>query len=350
MTTAPTGTDVVADYEALRHGVGAYRLARDVVTVTGPEAQGYLQGQLSQDVAPLVVGGSVPALLLEPDGKLSALLRVTRTGEDAYALDTDAGFGATVADRLMRFRLRTKVDIEIAAWPCVALRGAGLANLADLADLAGGDPGAAGAAASDATAHHGGPPWALAVDWHGTRGVDVVGPGAEDRVPATARWCGPEAWEALRVEAGIPVMGAELDGRTIAAEAGLVERTVSFTKGCYTGQELVARLDARGNRVARRLCGIVAGDLPAGDTARLVGATLRVAGADKPVGRCTSAAWSPALGAPVALAYLHRSVEVPATLRAALDGDAVGDDADADVVDVADAVDVDARALPLVEG
>ncbi|MGH2928323.1 MAG: hypothetical protein ACRDL8_08975, partial [Solirubrobacteraceae bacterium] len=79
------------EYGALREGVGAYRLPIDAVVVRGPDAFGYLQGQLSQDVAPLEVGSSAPSLLLEPDGKLTALLRVTRTADDSYLLDTDAG-------------------------------------------------------------------------------------------------------------------------------------------------------------------------------------------------------------------------------------------------------------------
>lgn len=323
--------EIAAGYEALRRGVGAYRLTRDVATVAGPDATAYLQGQVSQDVAVLGVGQSAPALLLEPDGKLCALVRVTRTGTDAYALDTDAGFGEVVAARLSRFRLRTKVEIEVAEWPCVALRGAGVRDALDLA-----------AATSDVIDAADGPPWVVAVEWNGTRGVDVLGAGTEEAVPAIARWCPEGAWEALRVEAGIPVMGAELDERTIAAEAGLVDRAVSFTKGCYTGQELVARLDARGSRVARRLCGVVADGLAPGDAARLVGASLTVAGAQKPVGRCTSAAWSPALGACIGLVYLHRSVEVPAMLRAEL--------GDGGPIETIETIEVAARALPLVEG
>ncbi len=90
---------------------------------------------------------------------------------------------------------------------------------------------------------------------------------------AGTRVCPAEAWEAARIEAGQPVLGREIDERTIAAEVGLVERTVSFTKGCFTGQELVARLDARGSNVARRLCGVVL-DRPSGDAADLVGAAV----------------------------------------------------------------------------
>ncbi len=99
-------------------------------------------------------------------------------------------------------------------------------------------------------------------------------------------------------------MGAELDERTIAAEADLLERCVSFTKGCYTGQELVARLDARGNKVARRLRAVVVDPDQGEGWALRPGATVSVA--DKAVGRLTSVAWSPRLGTAVALSYLHR--------------------------------------------
>ncbi len=107
--------------------------------------------------------------------------------------------------------------------------------------------------------------------------------------------------------------GRELVEGTIAAEAGLVDRTVSFTKGCFTGQELVARLDARGSKVARRLCGVVvdrAGDGP-GSEAELVGATVVTADREHEVGHLSSVAWSPGLSATVALGTLHRRVAPP---------------------------------------
>jgi tRNA-modifying protein YgfZ len=314
---------LAADYAALRRGVGAYHLRRDVVAVHGPDASAYLQGQLSQDLAPLGVGASAPALLLEPDGKLCAIVRVLRTADDAYTLDTERGFGEPVVARLLRFRLRTKVEVERLDWPCVALRGDGVAVPTPASDGSAGGEG----------------PWTLAVDWNGTHGLDWIGPGAGDALPTGARWVGDAAWEALRVEAGIPEMGRELDDRTIAAEAGLVERTVSFTKGCYTGQELVARLDARGSRVARRLVGIVAAGLPPEDAGSLVGASLWAAGRDTPAGRCTSAAVCPGIGAVGGLAYLHRSIEVPATLAWTPVG---AEGREAGVGEVA------ARALPLV--
>jgi tRNA-modifying protein YgfZ len=286
---------VVDDYRALRDGVGAYRLDRDVVSVSGPDAAAYLQGQCSQDLDGPAVGSAVDSLVLEPDGKLTALVRVTRTADDAFTVDVDAGFGDAVAARLARFKLRSKLLIEPLGWPAVALRGPRAADV----------PVAAGAAA--------GSPLVVPFAWNGVVGVDVLGPGADAAVPADVRWCGDDAWEALRIEAGIPAMGRELDGRTIAAEAGLVERTVSFTKGCYTGQELVARLDARGSRVARRLCGIVLpadATLPATGPGALVGAELTLPGGEgKVVGAVTSAAWCPGVGAVAGLAYVHRSVD-----------------------------------------
>jgi folate-binding protein YgfZ len=288
-----------ADYEALRHDVGARLVGRDVVTVWGPEAVGYLQGQVSQDVADLAVGAAADSLLLTPDGKIVALVRVGRTGEDRLVVDCEAGHGQVVLARLARFKLRSKLQLALYAWSCVSLRG----------------PHAAAAAGTLEP----GPGISLVapVSWNGWDGVDLLG--EDPRVPDSVRRCGEDAWDACRIESGIPAMGAELDERTIAAEAGLVERTVSFTKGCYTGQELVARLDARGSRVARRLCGlvIVSGEpSPAGApaAASLLGAGLVEPGGAKPVGTVTSAAWCPGVGGPAALAYVHRSVGIGATV------------------------------------
>jgi folate-binding protein YgfZ len=110
----------------------------------------------------------------------------------------------------------------------------------------------------------------------------------------------------VRIEAGIPVMGRELDEGTIPAEAGVVDMSVSFTKGCYTGQELVARIDSRGGNVPRRLQGVVLG----GGAVPRPGA--RVFSGEKDVGRLTSVAPSPARPATLALAYVGRAVTPPA--------------------------------------
>jgi len=288
--------DLEADTAALRSGAGAFRAARDVVAVRGPEAETYLQGQLSQDLSALAIGASADSLLLEPDGKLSALLRVTRTDGQGFVLDVEGGYGDAVMARLRRFVLRSKVEMTPLAWRCLSLRGpaVGVAAAGLLAVLA--ERGVL----------------AIPFEWNGWKGTDLLGP--EDVVlgpdevalPAGIVACGPEAVEACRIVVGIPAMGTELTGKTIAAEAGLVERTVSFTKGCYTGQELVARIDSRGGHVPRRLRGLT---LPAGSAVPAPGTAVEVDGRER--GAVTSAAVHPD-GRVVALGFIARDVEPPA--------------------------------------
>ena len=302
--------------EALRHGAGAYRTVRDVVAVRGVDAESYLQGQLSQDLTSLAVGASADSLLLEPDGKLTALLRVTRIDGQGFVLDVDGGYGEAVSVRLRRFLLRSKVELEPLGWRCLSLRGPAV-------------PEAASGLLSVLTERG---VLALPFAWNGWTGVDLLGPddvvlGPDELPPGLVR-CGPDAVEACRIVAGLPAMGTELTAKTIPAEAGVVERTVSFTKGCYTGQELVARIDARGSNVPRRLVGLIlssdqeplvrgmtlhAGEPPAGDGPA----------EDKVVGMVTSAALSSELGSWVGLGYLHRSVEAPGPIRLR-SGDGIG--------------------------
>jgi folate-binding protein YgfZ len=135
-------------------------------------------------------------------------------------------------------------------------------------------------------------------------------------------------------------MGAELDERTIAAEADLLDRSVSFTKGCYTGQELVARLDARGNRVVRHLRGLVVAGLDADAVGVIRGSEIVFEG--KAVGTVTSSAWSPTLGCPVALGYVHRTVVPPSTVELRVARPATDD------TDTATTLSAEVRPLPLV--
>jgi folate-binding protein YgfZ len=297
-------SDLRTGYDALRSTAAVHLLGRDVVRVSGPDAASYLQGQCSQDVGALIPAPGLPgqdtgitaeALLLSPQGKIDAYLRVTRTAPEEFILDTDEGYGEVVIARLERFRLRTKVEIALVPWVCAAVRG----------------PAAPGVV----TGH---PELVLPVDWPGLTGVDLLGPtpegGLHEWVGDLAERCGDAAWEAARIEAGIPVNGREVTEGSIAAELGLVDRTVSFTKGCFTGQELVARLDARGSNVARRLAGVVIADLPASDDVP-VGAEVWDVEEETLVGRLSSVAWSPGSRAFVGLATLHRRVEPPATVH-----------------------------------
>lgn len=298
--------ELVRGYEALRTTAAWHVLDRDVVAVTGADAPDYLQGQCSQDVIALAEGESADALLLSPQGKIDAFVRVTRSGDHGYVIDTDGGFGPAVVARLERFRLRVKVDIEPLDWWCLAVRGP------KAAEVVVGQPAIV-----------------APVAWSGAGGVDLLGPGPG---PGVAGWvddavedCGEGAYEAWRIECGIPVNGREVTEGTIAAEVGLVDRTVSFTKGCFTGQELVARLDARGSKVARRLCGVVLEDGTGrwerpGSEVELVGATVSTADGEHEAGRLSSVAWSPRYGRPVALATLHRRVEPPERVGVSWEG------------------------------
>jgi len=295
-----TAPDPTPGGEALRTGTAARVVARDVLSVTGPDAASYLQGQCSQDLDVLGVGDSAETLLLSPQGKIDALLRVARTGEETYLLDTDPGCGETARTRLERFRLRTRVTVDPLVWACLSLRG----------------PGASTPGVGD------GPELVVPVAWPGWSGVDLLGPpppGDPDLsswMPEGAVRCDEEPWEAARIEAGVPVGGREVTASTIAAEVGLVDRTVSFTKGCFTGQELVARLDARGSKVARRLAGVVVHD----GLRPPVGAAVWTVDGTHEVGALTSVAWSSRLGAVVALATLHRRVEPPEPVVVRWDG------------------------------
>ncbi|MGI8809667.1 MAG: YgfZ/GcvT domain-containing protein [Acidimicrobiales bacterium] len=279
---------LATDYAAFRKAAGFVELPRDFVRAAGPDVITFLQGQLSQDVTGLAVGASTWALLLQPQGKMVALLRVLRVGDVEVVLETDAGFGDAVIERLNRFKLRVACDFDPLDWRCVAVRGP---------------------ASHEASDH--GTGTVVVADWPGLPGADLVGDAPN---PPDVPSCTLEAYEAVRIEAGIPVMGKELDEGTIPAEAGIVDMSARFTKGCYTGQELVARIDSRGGNVARRLRGVVlgSGDMPP------VGASVQAEG--KEAGRLTSVAFSPGLGAPVALAYIRRAVEVPAEVVVEWDG------------------------------
>jgi folate-binding protein YgfZ len=273
--------ELASGYEAVRSRLAAIVIGRETLRVAGPDAERYLQGQLSQDIARLPQGGWAWSLVLQPQGKLDALVRCYRAAAEEFLLVTDAGAGPPLLERLLRFRLRTEA----------VLGGEGLPAGAEVA---------------------------VPFEWGGLSGVDLLGPSPSP--PPGALPVSEEAYEAARVEAGLPRHGAELDERTIPAEAGLVAAAVSFTKGCYTGQELVARIDSRGSNVPRHLRGLLlsgpaeAGAVlyvaaPGGEGEGRGGA----AEALKQVGRLTSLALSPRLGW-VGLGYVGRGVDVGARL------------------------------------
>lgn len=255
------------------------RSTRDVLTVTGPEAVTWLQGQLSQDLNRLAPGDTAWTFILAPQGKVDGWGRVHRTGDDSVQIDVDAGAGALWVTRLERFKLRTKAEVTLTeAVPMVALRGA----------------------SADA---------GLPAGWPGSGGVDYLD-GDDALVEALlgdgATEIDETGFEALRIRAGVPRWGTEIGIDTIPATLGqwVIDASVNFDKGCFTGQELVARIDSRGGNVPRRLVGVVVDGPPPA-----VGTEVIVDG--RAAGEVTSSAPDPATGGSVALAFAPRRVQVP---------------------------------------
>ncbi len=242
------------------------RRPRAFVRVAGPDAEDYLQRMLSNDVAALVPGESCEALLLTPKARVIAPMRVLRRSEDDFLLLTEPELGETVRDQLLRMRFAAKAEIELEEHSATLVFGDGIEGLPN--------------------------------DDYGEAAVEVLDAGLEPTLDE-------EALEAMRIQAGTPRFGREIDGRVLPAEAGLIERAVSLTKGCYPGQEPIARLHYRGhaNRGLRVLA-VEGEELPGPDAELHLG--------EKVVGRVTSAAR--ANGGIVALAYVRTEVPADAEL------------------------------------
>jgi folate-binding protein YgfZ len=214
---------------------------RSFVRVAGPDAEEYLQRMLSNDVA---AGEVVDALLLTPKSRLIAPLRVWRRGPDDFLLLTEPELGEQVRAQLLRSRFAAKCEIELERHLSAIVFG-------EAEGLPGELPGT----------------------------VEVLDAALEPSLDE-------EEVERVRIEAGVPAWGKELDASILPAEAGLDESHVSFTKGCYPGQEPIARLHHRGH-VNRRLRRLEVEAAAPGDEILLE---------TKSVGRVTSAVPGAALG------------------------------------------------------
>jgi folate-binding protein YgfZ len=297
-----------AQYRQLREECGLLdRSDRGKLSVTGPEAAEYLQGQLTNDIEALAPGEGAYAALLDRKGHMQADMRVLRPGEGTEIwVDTEPSAAATARRHLETYKIGREVEVEDLGERrlILSLIGPAVGSVAGTPSL---------------------PPYACeAVTVLGSEclavgtedGVDLIADAVEGErlrsalLEAGAARVEPEATEILRIEAGRPRFGAEMGPETMPAEAGIIEAAVSFTKGCYIGQEPVARLHHRG-RPNRHLRGLrLSAPLEAG-------AALNFE--DKEVGRLGSACVSPAFG-PIALAIVRREAEPGAELLAGEDG------------------------------
>jgi folate-binding protein YgfZ len=208
-------------------------VTRDVVTVAGPDARPYLHGQVSQDVASMAAGDTRWTLVLAPNGKVDVLARIRCVDDERFELDTEQGFGAALHERLSRFRIRVKADLELSTAELHANCDSSARTSVSTADGSLGPGGA-----QESRAYIG---WWDQGLWR-------------DDPPEGAAAGTADDYEAARVAAGWPAMGSEIvPGERIPAEVAVAPVAVNLTKGCYPGQELVERMDSRGSQAPRQL-------------------------------------------------------------------------------------------------
>jgi tRNA-modifying protein YgfZ len=292
-----TATDTLAGANrALRAGCGLVdRSERGKLALTGPEAKAFLHGQVTQDIEGLEPGRGAYAAFLTHKGKMLGDLRVLDAG-DELLLDTERATLQELFNMIRRYKLGMAVELHKRTLErgLLSLVGPDARRVAGVS-LADVEHAHAPAVIADR------PVRAVVTDG----GVDVLCDAADTDAVRTALVAAgavpvaEAAAEVLRVEAGRPRWGFELDDTVIPQEAGLNERAVSFTKGCYVGQETVARLHYRG-KPNRHLRGLRLSEPAAhGDPVAL---------GDREVGRIGSAVVSPVHG-PIALALLRREAE-----------------------------------------
>jgi folate-binding protein YgfZ len=310
---APT---VPSELRAVLDGAGLLdRSERGKLALTGPDAKEFLAGQVTNDIVGLTPGIGCYAAVLTPKGKMLGDLRVLDTG-DELLLDTERSALQAVFDVLRRATIGFGVELHKRTLQrgLLSLVGPRAREVAGAAALAGDEHSHCEATIGGVRVR------LIATDL----GVDVLCL-AEDTeavrselVKAGAEPVSEQAAEVVRVEHGRPRWGAELDETLIPQEAGLNDRAVSFTKGCYVGQETVARLHWKG-KPNRHLRGLRLSALADPGTPLWL--------EDREVGRLGTVVASPSHG-PIALAVLRREAGVGDLLRVG------GGDATAAVVDL----------------
>jgi folate-binding protein YgfZ len=313
-----TSAGVSQAYQAAREHAGLIRRRRGLIVVSGGDRASYLQGLLTNDIVALGAGQGCYSAYLTAQGRMISDLFVYELG-DAILLALPLATKDTVLAKLDQFIFSEDVQLGDVSDPFATVAVVGPAAAAMVASAIGMNE-------ADVSALE--PYGNRRIDVEGTaaillRVMDTGEPGFEIVIPGEAvadlleklhasgaADIDEETADVLRIEAGVPLFGPDMDDETIPLEAGIEQQAISFTKGCYVGQEVIIRVLHRGHgRVAQKLVGLAfepGADLPA------LGAAVQVDG--KEIGEVTSAATSPALGRPIALAYLKRDFVTPGTI------------------------------------
>ncbi|HEY3130826.1 MAG TPA: glycine cleavage T C-terminal barrel domain-containing protein [Acidobacteriota bacterium] len=310
--TGPSGSfeSVERSYEALRSDAALVQLGfLSAFEVLGPDATDFLQGMISNDVMQIAAGQGCLAVILTPIGKLIADLTVLKFSKEKFWLVCRSELKGKTMDALKRFIVSDQVDVkDLPAKSAIGIIGPRSGER--LERLAGSRPQRPYEHREMLLDGH------IALLTRDTRyGVDgyqiwFSQDGAMQLTQQIEKKCevaraDPEAFETLRIEAGVPVYGTDFDETNIPLEANL-DNALNFQKGCYTGQEVIARVTYLGS-VSKKLAGLVV----EGDTVPKAGEEVLVDG--RQIGRVTSAARSLRLRRPIALAYIQKLFLKPGT-------------------------------------
>ncbi len=304
-------TDPASEHHAVRGAAGLFDFSfRQRFAVTGADRVRYLQGMVSNDVEHLAPGRGTAALLLNVHGQILADLRIF-CETDQFLVETDADLRSKTMQALERHIIMDEVNLTALDECALAFQGPRARrllektlhiDLPELEELGHFQTNYAGfpvrVVRASSTGEEGYEVWTR-VD--GAMGVWGAACGQAPTYEMIA--CGTGALETLRIEAGIPRYGADLGEDTLPLEAGLTG-ALSFTKGCYVGQEIVERARSRGH-VNWRLVGLfIEGESPPSPGEKLKAG-------EKEIGEITSACASPSLTRTIALAYVRREASEP---------------------------------------
>jgi len=288
-----------SQYRAARRGCGFYPVPGRVLTaLNGAERNSFLHGMVVSDVHKAPEYSWTISALLNPRGKMTSDLALYHL-PDAIWIETEQGLRETVETTLRRYALRAVIGFENLSdsWSIFDIIGPEAGGLPDSVP----EPGQVATlllegettclARTDL-------PLGPALRWLVPAGLAEA---ATDRMVALgATTLVPEAARAFRMEAGIPVFGSDIGTDNLVMEVPYYKQGISYEKGCYIGQETVARLHSRGENLARHLRGIL--------TASAAEPRTKLSSEDREVGTVTSTTWSPTAGKHLSLAMVHRSV------------------------------------------